>query len=140
MRALPANEWQASEDLVRETVRAAGIAVFPGWELYAPVAGANESFFDLLPSATVVLDEPDSLTEAHDAWWTKVTETHERSLIGNLVRPEDLYLSPEAMARAPRNRCRPLRSSNSASKAATTANISPCRPSPLRAFMAPSPR
>ncbi len=28
-------------------------------------------------------------------WWTKVTEIHERSLVGNLVRPEDLYLSPE---------------------------------------------
>ena len=43
-----------------ETVRAAGVAVFPGWELYAPVAGAKEGFFDLLPGATVVLDEPDA--------------------------------------------------------------------------------
>jgi transcription-repair coupling factor (superfamily II helicase) len=83
------------EDLVRQAVRAAGVAVFPGWELYAPVAGAKESFFDLLPRATVVLDEPDALHEVHDAWWTKVTETHERSLIGNLVRPDDLCLSPE---------------------------------------------
>ncbi len=38
---------------------------------------------------------PMRLSEVHDAWWTKITETHERSLIGNLVRPEDLYLSPE---------------------------------------------
>ena len=45
--------------------------------------------------ATVILEEPDALTESHDTWWTKLTETHERSLIGNLVRPEDLYLSPE---------------------------------------------
>jgi len=48
-----------------------------------------------MPAATVVLDEPDSLNEAHDAWWAKLTEAHERSLIGNLVRPEELYLTPE---------------------------------------------
>jgi transcription-repair coupling factor (superfamily II helicase) len=69
--------------------------VFPGWELYAPVAGADRSFFDLFPGATVVLDEPDTLTESQDMWWAKLTEAHERSLIGNLVRPEDLYLSPQ---------------------------------------------
>ena len=84
-----------SEELIERTVRATGVAVFPGWELYAPVAGAQESLFDLLPNATVVLDEPDSLTEAHDAWWTKVIEAHERSLVGNLVQPQDLYLTPE---------------------------------------------
>ena len=84
-----------SEELIERTVRATGVAVFPGWELYAPVAGAREDFFDLLPNATVILDEPDALEDVHDAWWTKVTEAHERSLVGNLVRPEELYLSPE---------------------------------------------
>ena len=84
-----------SEELIERTVRATGVAVFPGWELYAPIAGAAASFFDLVPTAIVLLDEPDGLREAHDAWWTKVAEAHERSLIGNLVRPEDLYLSPE---------------------------------------------
>jgi transcription-repair coupling factor (superfamily II helicase) len=78
-----------------EAFRYSGVSVFPGWELYAPVAGAEQSLFDLLPGATVVLDEPDTLADSHDAWWTKLTEVHERSLIGNLVRPEDLYLSPE---------------------------------------------
>jgi len=84
-----------SEELIERTVRATGVAVFPGWELYAPVAGARENFFDLLPNAAVILDEPDALEDVHDFWWTKVTEAHERSLIGNLVRPDDLYLSPE---------------------------------------------
>ena len=84
-----------SEELIERTVRATGVAVFPGWELYAPVAGARENFFDLLPNAAVILDEPDALEDVHDAWWTRVTEAHERSLIGNLVRPEDLYLSSE---------------------------------------------
>ena len=84
------------EQVIEEAVRATGVAVFPGWELYAPAAGAKEHFFDdLLPGATIVLDEPDALNIAHDAWWTKVTEAHERSLIGNLVRPENLYLTPE---------------------------------------------
>ena len=84
-----------SEELIERTVRASGVAVFPGWELYAPVAGGRENFFDLLPNAVVILDEPDALVDVHDAWWTRVTEAHERSLIGNLVQPEDLYLSPE---------------------------------------------
>ena len=84
-----------SEELIERTVRASGVAVFPGWELYAPVAGARENFFDLLPNSVVILDEPDALEDVHEAWWTRVTEAHERSLIGNLVRPEDLYLSPE---------------------------------------------
>ncbi len=80
---------------VDQTVRATGVALFPGWELYAPIVGARESIFDLLPGAVVLLDEPDALAEAHDAWWTRVTDAHERSLVGNLVRPEDLYLTPE---------------------------------------------
>ena len=60
-----------SEELIERTVRASGVAVFPGWELYAPVAGARENFFDLLPNAVVILDEPDALADVHDAWWTK---------------------------------------------------------------------
>ena len=84
-----------SEELIERSVRAMGVTVFPGWELYAPAAGATETFFDLMPNATVLLDEPDALTESQETWWTKLTETHERSLVGNLVRPEDLYLSPE---------------------------------------------
>jgi transcription-repair coupling factor (superfamily II helicase) len=84
-----------SDEMIERAVRATGVTVFPGWELYAPAANATESFFDLLPNATVVLDEPDALKETQDNWWTKVAEVHERSLVGNLVRPEDLYLAPE---------------------------------------------
>jgi len=84
-----------SEEMLERTVRAAGVSVFPGWEMYAPVAGAGETFFDLMSGAAIILDEPDRLHEAHDAWWTRVTEAHDRSLIGNLVRPEELYLTPE---------------------------------------------
>src|SRR5271157_3464582 len=58
------------EEAIEEAVRATGVAVFPGWELYAPIAGAKENFFDLLPGAAIVLEEPEALDEAHDAWWT----------------------------------------------------------------------
>ena len=92
---LSGERLSGSEELLEQTVRATGVAVFPGWELYAPVAGAGETFFDLLPNAQIVIDEPDQLEDTNDAWWTKVEEAHERSLIGNLVRPEELYFTPE---------------------------------------------
>jgi transcription-repair coupling factor (superfamily II helicase) len=95
---LTGHRLEGDEDTVKEAVRYTGVSVFPGWELYAPVAGGDRNFFDLLPGATVVLDEPDALADSHAIWWTKLTEVHERSLIGNLVRPEDLYLSPEQWA------------------------------------------
>ncbi len=91
---LSGHRLAGDEEAVEEAVRYSGVSVFPGWELYAPVAGATQRFFDLLPGATIVLDEPDTLGDAHDAWWTKLTDVHERSLIGNLVRPEALHLSP----------------------------------------------
>jgi transcription-repair coupling factor (superfamily II helicase) len=84
-----------SEETIERAVRATGVTVFPGWEMYAPAAGPSETFFDLLPNAIMVLDEPDALRDAHETWWAKVDEIHERSLVGNLVRPEDLHLSPQ---------------------------------------------
>ncbi|MFZ1135166.1 MAG: transcription-repair coupling factor [Candidatus Korobacteraceae bacterium] len=97
---LSGHRLAGDEEAVEEAVRYSGVSVFPGWELYAPVAGAEQAFFDLLPGATVVLDEPDTLNEAHDLWWTKLTDAHERSLVGNLVRPDDLYLNPEQWAQS----------------------------------------
>jgi transcription-repair coupling factor (superfamily II helicase) len=84
-----------SEEIVEAAVRAGGVTVFPGWEFYAPVAGADRSIFDLLPRAAVLLDEPDQLRQEFDRFWTRVEEMHERSGVGNLVRPEDLYFAPD---------------------------------------------
>src|SRR5712675_926830 len=84
-----------SEEIVEAAVRSGGVTTFPGWEFYAPVAGADRSVFDLLPHAAVLLDEPDLLRTEFDRFWTRVGEMHERSGVGNLVRPEDLYLSPD---------------------------------------------
>jgi transcription-repair coupling factor (superfamily II helicase) len=85
-----------AEDVVEQTIRAGGVSVFPGWEFYAPVAGANQEVFDLLPNAAVIADEPENLKREFDHVWSKVAEAHERSGVGNLVRPEELYLTPEA--------------------------------------------
>jgi transcription-repair coupling factor (superfamily II helicase) len=84
-----------SEEIVEAAIRAGGVTVFPGWEFYAPVAGADRTIFDLLPRAAVLLDEPEQLHQEFDRFWTRVEEMHERSGVGNLVRPENLYLPPD---------------------------------------------
>jgi transcription-repair coupling factor (superfamily II helicase) len=84
-----------AEEIVEEAVRSGGVSVFPGWEFYAPVAGADRSLFDMLPHALVLADESDNLRQEFDRFWSRIEEAHERSGIGNLVRPGDLYLSPD---------------------------------------------
>ncbi len=85
-------------EIVEQAVRDSGAGVFPGWEFYAPVAGADRTVFDLLPEAPVILDEPEILRQELDRHWGRTVEAHERSGVGNLVRPEDLYLTPDAWA------------------------------------------
>ncbi|HEY7351597.1 MAG TPA: transcription-repair coupling factor [Terriglobales bacterium] len=82
-------------DIVEQATRAGGVTVFPGWEFYAPVAGATGTIFNLLPNASVIADEPELLTAEIDQFWERVEEVHERSGVGNLVRPSDLYVSPD---------------------------------------------
>ncbi len=69
--------------------------VFPGWEFFAPVAGATRTLLDLLGrDARVFVEEPAMIKNQGERWWNKVEQRHERSGIGNLVRPEDIYVSP----------------------------------------------
>ncbi len=84
-----------AEEVVEQAVRSGGVSVFPGWEFYAPVAGADRTIFDLLPQAAILTDEPESLRQEFDHAWSRIEEAHERSEIGNLVRPTDLYVPPE---------------------------------------------
>jgi len=83
-----------NEEVIEQAVRSGGVTVFPGWEFYAPVARESRSLFDLLPNAAVLADEPEALKQELDRTWTRIEEAHERSLIGNLVRPTDLYFPP----------------------------------------------
>jgi transcription-repair coupling factor (superfamily II helicase) len=81
---------------LQEAARWGGVSVFPGWEFFAPVAGAENTIFDLMTDAAVVVEEPETLSSDHDAWFQRVQTAHEHSGIGNLVRPEELYVTPEA--------------------------------------------
>jgi transcription-repair coupling factor (superfamily II helicase) len=85
-----------SDEALQDAARAGGITVFPGWEFFAPVAGAENTIFDLMPDSALVLDEPERLASDHDAWWQRVQDAHERSGVGNLVHPEELYITPDA--------------------------------------------
>src|ERR1700721_973374 len=84
-----------SPEIVEQAMRDSGAGVFPGWEFYAPVAGADRTIFELLPDARIIFDEPEALNLELDKVWARIEEAHERSGVGNLVRPADLYLTPE---------------------------------------------
>jgi transcription-repair coupling factor (superfamily II helicase) len=92
---LSGNRIAGSEEIIEQTVRAGGVTVFPGWEFYAPVAGAKHTLFELLPHAAVMADEPEALKRELDHVWARIEELHERSGVGNLVRPSDLLNSPD---------------------------------------------
>jgi len=73
--------------------------IFPGWEFFAPVAPtaaqANYTLLDLIgPATRVLVEEPAMVKNQGERWWNKVEQRHERSGIGSLVRPEDIYISP----------------------------------------------
>jgi transcription-repair coupling factor (superfamily II helicase) len=84
-----------NEEIIEQAVRAGGVTVFPGWEFYTPVAGANHTVFDLLPRALVMIDEPDALRSEFDHVWTRIEDAHQSSGVGKLVRPADLFLPPQ---------------------------------------------
>src|SRR5256884_7596291 len=61
-----------AEDVVEQAVKAGGVAAFPGWEFYAPVAGAANTVFDLLPNGVVVIDGPESVQPELDHFLSRV--------------------------------------------------------------------
>src|SRR6202142_91177 len=68
-----------AEEVVEQAVRSGGVTVFPGWEFYAAVAGADRTVFDLLNNALVVIDEPESAKNEFEHNWARIEEVHERS-------------------------------------------------------------
>jgi transcription-repair coupling factor (superfamily II helicase) len=89
---------EPAELLTHVSSRTGEATIFPGWEFFAPVAGANLTLLDLLsasgPAPRVFLEEPAMIKNQGERWWNKIEQRHERSGIGNLIRPEDIYLSP----------------------------------------------
>ena len=68
---LSGNRLSGSEEIIEHAVRSGGVTVFPGWEFYAPVAGASGSIFDLMPNAAVIADEPELLQREFEQFWAK---------------------------------------------------------------------
>jgi len=90
---------EPAELLTHVATRTGEATVFPGWEFFAPVAGANLTLLDLLSASSqaaprVFIEEPAMVKNQGERWWNKIEQRHDRSGIGNLVRPEDIYLSP----------------------------------------------
>src|SRR3984885_3445652 len=86
-----------NDDLAAAAAAAGGVSVFPGWEVFTPVAGGERSLLTLLPRFALFVDEPGMVRNQIDRWWNKVELRHERSGIGSLVRPEGIYLRPEVL-------------------------------------------
>jgi transcription-repair coupling factor (superfamily II helicase) len=82
---------------VAEAVAAGGVSVFPGWEFFATVAGAGKSLLDLIPRCTLFVEEPAMIKNQMDRWWNKVEQRHDRSGIGSLIEPHDIYMRPELL-------------------------------------------
>jgi transcription-repair coupling factor (superfamily II helicase) len=85
------------DEMAAELAAAGGVSVFPGWEFFASVAGAHKSLLTLLPKCMLFVEEPGLVRNQIERWWNKVEQRHERSAIGSLLTPEDIYLRPEIL-------------------------------------------
>ena len=90
-------DMPGEEELAGSLAAAGGVSVFPGWEFFSTVAGADKSLLTLLPKCALFIEEPAMVRNQIDRWWNKVEQRHERSGIGSLIRPEDIYLRPEVL-------------------------------------------
>ena len=84
-------------ELAAELAAAGGVSVFPGWEFFSSVAGAESHLLKLVPRCALFVEEPAMVRNQIERWWNKVEQRHERSGIGSLVQPEDIYLRPEVL-------------------------------------------
>jgi len=96
---LSGERLESAEDpeMVEQAIAAGGVSVFPGWEFFAGVSGATGTLLDLFPRSTLFVEEPAIIRNQIDRWWNKVEQRHERSSIGSLITPEDIYVRPEIL-------------------------------------------
>ncbi|MGC2621184.1 MAG: CarD family transcriptional regulator, partial [Acidobacteriaceae bacterium] len=90
-------ESDEDPEMVEAAIAAGGVSVFPGWEFFAGVNGATGTLLDLFPRSTLFVEEPAMVRNQIDRWWNKVEQRHERSSIGSLITPEDIYVRPELL-------------------------------------------
>ena len=83
--------------MAAEMAAAGGVSVFPGWEFFSAVAGREKSLLSLVPKCALFVDEPAMVRNQIDRWWNKVEQRHDRSGIGSLIQPADIYLRPEIL-------------------------------------------
>src|SRR5579885_3209194 len=90
---------ESSDDpeLLAEAAAASGVTVFPGWEFFSTVAGADQTLLDLFPRCALFVEEPAMIKNQLDRWWNKVEQRHDRSGIGSLIQPHDIYMRPELL-------------------------------------------
>lgn len=84
-------------ELIQQAIAAGGVSVFPGWEFFATVAGTTKTLLDLFSKCSLFVEEPAMLKNQVDRWWNKVQQRHDRSGIGSLITPEDIYIRPEVL-------------------------------------------
>ncbi|HEY0784986.1 MAG TPA: transcription-repair coupling factor, partial [Acidobacteriaceae bacterium] len=84
-------------ELVERSIASGGVTVFPGWEFFAGVAGATTTLLGLFPRCVLFVEEPAMIRNQVERWWTKIEQRHDRSGIGSLVQPADIYREPDAL-------------------------------------------
>src|SRR5277367_2249054 len=95
--SLEAEADETADDRVGRAISAGGVTVFPGWEFFSTIAGATGNVFDLFPRCQVFVEEPAMVKNQLERWWNKVQQRHDRSGIGSLITPADVYLRPEIL-------------------------------------------
>ena len=90
-------DQEIDQEMAAEAAAAGGVSVFPGWEFFSALAGAEKSLLSLVPKCALFVEEPAMVRNQIERWWNKVEQRHERSGIGSLIRPEDIYLRPEIL-------------------------------------------
>src|SRR6202522_2014815 len=89
------------EEAVAVEMAAGGeVSVVPGWEFFFDAAGSERSLLTLLPKCALFIEEPAMVRNQIERWWNKVEQRHDRSAMGSLIRPEDIYLRPEVLQAA----------------------------------------
>ena len=95
-RVHDADEDQVEDELSRLAADQ-GATIFPGWEFFSAIAGAETNLLKLLPRCSLFVEEPAMVRNQIDRWWNKVEQRHDRSAIGSLITPEDIYIRPELL-------------------------------------------